>query len=358
MPRHGHWQKESVRLRSLAAAAGVSIATVSRTINGTAYVSPDLKRRVLQAIEDLDYIQNIHAGPLRPVCRKLLGLMISEPIQSSFPHLIHHFEDAAFLRGYAVLIGTVSAASRGTDVLMRQMIEQKVDGVAILTNSLDQDLVDLFLRNDIRLFCLTPHQGQPGVDVLGPDMKDAANHAVQHLAVLGHRSIAFVAAQQEDAFMEMPSSFFSLAMSKIGIQVRHESIVKDTGDGGEDLQVVQELLEHSAPTAIICASDLLALKTLRAASSMGFNVPADLSVVGYGDVCQAHYSNPPLTTIQLSQSDLAAQAVDRLCRPQPPNEPYPIRARGIDLNLLVRQSTSFPRHSRLKRKTRSIPTEA
>jgi DNA-binding LacI/PurR family transcriptional regulator len=352
MARQGRSQKEGAGIHSVAAAAGVSIATVSRTIHGTAYVSPQLKKRVLQAIEELDYIQNVHASSLRSGSPKLLGLMLSEPIQSAFPQLIHHFEDAAFLQGYAVIIGTVNANRRGTDVLIRQMIQQGVDGVAMLTHSVQQEIIDPFLRNQIRLLCLTPHPPQRDVQILGPDMNQAANHAVQHLAVLGHRDIAFVGSQLEDVFLELPASSFALAMSKIGIRVEQERIVKDSGGPAEDLEIIQQLLENSAPTAIVCASDLLALKTLRAASSRGLNVPGDLSVVGYGDVSESRFSNPPLTTIHLSQYDLATQAVELLCRPQGQKGTYRARDRGIDLSLLVRHSTSFPRHASFKRKPR------
>jgi DNA-binding LacI/PurR family transcriptional regulator len=352
MARQDRSQKEGIGIHSVAAAAKVSVATVSRTINGTAYVSPQVKKRVLQAMEELDYIPDVHVGSLPSACMKLLGLMVSEPIQSAFPQLIHYFEDAAFLQGYAALIGTVNATRRGTDVLIRQMIQQGVDGVAMLTDSAGPEIIDPFLRKHIRLVCLTPHPPQPEVEVLGPDMNDAANQAVQHLAVLGHRDIAFIGSQLEDVFLDLPVSSFVLAMSKIGIQVEQERMVKDKSDQGGDLEVIQQLLEQSPPTAIVCASDLFALKTLRVASGKDLSVPGDLSVVGYGDVSQARHSNPSLTTIRLSQNDLATQAVELLCRPRGAQGTYRARDRGIDLSLVVRDSTSFPRHAGFKRRPR------
>jgi DNA-binding LacI/PurR family transcriptional regulator len=240
-------------------------------------------------------------------------------------------------------------------VLIRQMIQQGVDGVAMLTLSADLEILDPFLRSHIRLLCLTPHPPRPEVDVLGPDRNHAANQAVQHLAVLGHRDIAFVGSQLGEDFLALPASSFELAMSKIGIHVEPDRVAGDSGGQTDDLAVIQQLLEQSPPTAIVCASDLLALKTLRVASSRRLNVPGDLSVVGYGDVSQACHSNPPLTTVRLSQSDLAKRAVELLCRPQDQKGTYRAHDRGIDLSLVVRHSTSFPSHASFKRKPRPTP---
>src|SRR5262249_24567779 len=158
--------------------------------------------------------------------------------------------------------------------------------------------VDSFLQHGIRLLLLPRSQMMPEIDLVGQDLNHAANQAVQHLAVLGHRDIVFVCGNCEDALVEMPVSAYSSAMKKIGIEVGHDRIVQDTSDDNDDLRVLQKMLEPSlAPTAIVCSSDVLALKVLKAISANGLNVPDDISVIGFGDICLARHAHPPLTTI-------------------------------------------------------------
>lgn len=347
-------RKGGIDIHSVAAAARVSTATVSRTVNGKTSVSPILKKRVWTAVAELGYIPNSHAKSLSSTHSSLLGLMISESINSCFTHLIRHFEDAAFQQGYDLLIGTVNATSRGTDVLVHHMIQRCVDGVAILTTDIEQNHIDLFLRHDIRVLLLTPDQLRQQIDTVGLDMKRAVNQAVQHLAVLGHRDIAFVHGNIEDVFLEMPSSAFSIAMKKIGVEVQHDRIVEDSRPRHDDFSVLQEMLEQpSIPTAIVCSSDIIALKMLKAVYAKGLDVPGDISIIGFGDLYPARHANPSLTTIQMSQNDLAIRAVALLCGSEIHHKEYRTRTHGIGLNLITRSSTSFPRDSTLNRKSGS-----
>ncbi|HMH11774.1 MAG TPA: LacI family DNA-binding transcriptional regulator [Edaphobacter sp.] len=352
MARQHRPGNNGIDIHSVAAAARVSTATVSRTVNGKTSVSPVLQKRVWKAVTELGYIPNSHAKSLSSTRSKRLGLMISESANSCFTHLIRHFEDAAFLQGYDLLIGTVNAISRGTNVLVRHMIQRGVDGVAILTTDIEKHFIDLFLQHDIRTLLLTSNNFGQQINAVGLDMKNAVNQAVQHLAVLGHRDIAFVHGHRDDVFLEMPPSAFSIAMSKIGIAVGHDRIIEDSCTRHDDMSILQELLEQpSLPTAIVCSSDIVALKMLKAVYAKGLDVPGDISIIGVGDLYPARHANPSLTTIQMSQSDLASSAVSSLCRSEVHQREYRAEAtRGISLNLIVRQSTSFPRNSILNRK--------
>lgn len=352
MARQHISRKGGIDIHSVAAAACVSIATVSRTVNGKASVSPSLKKRVWKAVEELGYIPNFNARSLSSVRSKFLGLIISESINSCCTYLIPHFEDAAFLQGYDLFIGTLSATSRGPDVLVRQMIQRGVEGVAILANSIEQHLIDLFLQHNIRILLLTPNQLRQQTDTIGLDLEHAVDQAVQHLAVLGHRDIAFVHGNLEDVFLETPSAAFSTAMSKIGIKIQHGRILEDSRPRHDDLSILQELLEQPLiPTAIVCSSDIIALKMLKATYAKGLDVPGDISIIGFGDLYPARHANPPLTTIEVSQGDLATCAVGLLCWSEGKHQGYRRGTAKIGLNLIVRHTTSFPRNSIFNRKS-------
>jgi LacI family transcriptional regulator len=333
-------------IHSVASAARVSTATVSRTINGKIGVSPDLRERVWKAVKELAYVQAPVARSPGGASGKLLGLMITESVFSSFPHLLQHFEEAAFLQGYDLRIGTVNATNRHMDVLARHMIERGVTGVAILAGAIEQHLIDLFLRHGIRILLLTQSRSGPQIDTICIDTTHSADQAVQHLAVLGHRDIAFAYGQREDGLLELPPAAFSIAMRKIGIEVASNRIVQDSFDGRDELGALQALLRpYTPPTAIVCSSDLVALKTLRAIEATNLRVPNDVSIVGFGDIYLARHANPPLTTVQIPQNDLATYSIDFLRGTEGRSRETRRGWGGIGTNLIVRRSTSFPRNS-------------
>lgn len=343
-------RNDRVNIYSVAAAARVSTATVSRTLNGVESVAENLKQRVWKAVEQQNYIPNYHAKSLR-LRGKLLGLILSESVQCCFPQLIQTFEDAAFLRGYDLVIGTASAACRGTENLVRHMIECGVVGVIVLTDNLEDHLTEYLLGHHVRLLHLSAKRIALHIGAKGFDLHQAAHQAVQHLAVLGHRDIAFVTGCDEDILLRMTPFAFSDAMCRIGIDVQPGRIINDAGVNHDDLTTLQDALaKPDVPTAMICSSDLLAFKALRAAIASRLNVPDDLSIIGFGDIYPAHCTIPPLTTIQISQSDLAAYAIDALCLHGNSNKREQMRRRGILLSLVVRQTTTFPRGTMLNRK--------
>jgi LacI family transcriptional regulator len=345
--------KRSINIHSVASAARVSTATVSRTLNGDNSVSPHLRQRVLKAAEELDYVRNSHAISLRSSRSKLLGLLISESICSSFIQLIRHFEDAAYLRGYDLLIGTVGTGSRGTDTLIRRMVERGADGAALLTNNVEQELVDYFARHNVRLLSLGQNREVSKQESVCLDMNIAAHQAVQHLAVLGHREIAFAHRHAPHPFLDIPASAFAAAMERIGAPIGNARIFEDSTNEIDDSTALLKWLSNSAPvTAIICSSDEMALKVLKAARDKGLDVPNQLSIIGFGDIYLARHSYPPLTTIQISLSDLAEYIVGRLSGVR--SRPIFSRAddENISLTLISRQTTSFPRFSKLHRGSR------
>ena len=346
-----HSEKTRADVHAVAAAARVSVATVSRTLNGKTSVSPTLSKRVLRAVDELGYVRNAHATSLRSACSGFLGLIISEPLIPCFVDLIHHFEDAAFLQGYDLLIGTLNTTSRGADILVRHMIQRGVDGVAILTSTLEEHFIDQFLQHNIRLL-LTPGRMKPHVNNVNLDIGYAAHLAVQHLAVLGHRNIAYVREHSENVFLEMPPGAFSIAMSKIGLEVPKHRIIESRPDRHDRFNTLQELLEQPPlPTAIVCSTDVVALKLLKAVLAEGLSVPGDMSVIGFGEIYLARHSTPPLTTVQMSKSDFAVHVINLLCVSESQRKTERAKLPRINWDVIVRQTTSFPRDSILNRKS-------
>ncbi len=146
----------AVSIRDIASRAGVSIATVSRTVNGISTVNPELARKVWQAIEEVGYLPNTQARALVSGRSHTLGLIVSEITNPFFPELVQEFEYLAVAQGYEVLIGSTNYEASRTESLMRRVLQRNVDGVAVMTFGVEEELVQKLVEREFPLSLSTP----------------------------------------------------------------------------------------------------------------------------------------------------------------------------------------------------------
>jgi DNA-binding LacI/PurR family transcriptional regulator len=336
---------EKIDIRVVAARAGVSIATVSRAINYVPTVDPTLAERVWQAVAELNYFPNTQARALVSGRSRLLGLIVSEITNPFFPELIQEFEQAAVERGYEILIASTNYERKKMESCARRMLERKVDGVAVMTFGIEEFLFDRFAADKIPVVFIDAAPERPLSSFLTVDYQAGIYEAVQHLAVLGHRKIGFIAGPLRLRSAVARQKAFSESMRSIGLEKNSDWVIEGdhTLDGGRDaMQKVLALRDR--PTAVLCSNDMTAIGVQHALFEAGLKVPDDLSLIGFDDIHLAEYTIPPLTTVRMSCKDLALRAVSRLMEHlQPdsgrPNLPHP----RIDTKLVVRQTTGLPR---------------
>jgi LacI family transcriptional regulator len=170
---------------------------------------------------------------------------------------------------------------------------------------------------------------------------------VQHLAALGHRNIAFVTGPLRLHSAHSRLSAFQRAVPECGIAVNPKWIVEGdhTMEGG--IAAAEKLLAGAQlPTAVMCSNDLTAIGVLHKAYRVGLHVPDDLSIIGFDNIHITQMTIPPLTTIQMSCFDLAREAVMAL-RAHVEQTPAPKRDYPIETQLVVRETTGFPRGTML-----------
>src|SRR5579863_5205352 len=131
----------NANIHDVAKRARVSIATVSRVVNGISTVDPDLAKRVWKAVEEVGYLPNTQARALVSGRSRILGLIVSEITNPFFPELVQEFDNLAVEQGYEVMIGSTNYDPERTETLIRRMIERKVDGVAVMTFGIEEQLV-------------------------------------------------------------------------------------------------------------------------------------------------------------------------------------------------------------------------
>jgi len=300
-------------IREIAKRAKVSTATVSRTMNRVPTVDPQLAKRVWKVVEELGYFPNSSARALVSGRSRIFGLIVSEIVNPFFPEVMQIFEETAVRHNYEILVTSTVHDPERMVTAVRRMLERRVEGVAVMTFGMEESLLsDLTLRN-IPLVFVDVGPSRPRVSNIKIDYLNGIRQAVQHLAALRHRRIAFItgplnlksAAMRRDAFVE--------SMKEIGIPAPPELIVEGshTMEGG--IEAFRRL--HGVvnpPTAIVCSNDMTAIGVMRSCYEAGVSIPDDLSVVGFDNIRLAEFVVPPLTTVEMSQAELGRLAFEAL----------------------------------------------
>jgi LacI family transcriptional regulator len=340
-------QQSAPDIRTVARHANVSIATVSRTVNGIDVVSRTTANRVWKVIESLGYSPNSQARALRVGRSRLLGLIVSEMISPFLPELIKGFERAALDHGYEVLVGSTDSDPQRVLQCVRRMLERRAEGIAMMTVGIEERLQYRSAARKLPMVFLDEGPDESGISLLKVDYGRGIRQAVQHLAVLGHRKIAFVTGPSRLGSPQSRLSAFQHSLAECGITPRADWLAQgdDSMEGG--IIAAESLLGCAEqPTAVICSNEMTAIGMLQWLYRAGINVPDDLSIIGFNDSQLAQTMIPPLTTIELSSLELSRAAVTAL-RAHVEGKMLPERSYSIETNLVVRASTDHPRGTAL-----------
>ena len=331
-------------IRDVARRAKVSTATVSRTVNQLGTVDAQLAKRVWKAIEELGYYPNRQARALVSGRSRVFGLIVSEITNPFFPEIVQTFETRAVEQRYEILLSSTIHDPKRMALAVRRMIEARVDGVAILTFGMEEDLLQHLRFRNVPLVFVDVGPKAPRVSNIRVDYAEGIRQAVQHLAALRHERIGFVTGPPELRSAVARKIAFETSMREIGLEVRPGFIVEGNHrlEGGK--LALQKLWAASTkPTALICSNDMTAIGVMREAFELGIQVPDQLSVIGFDDIRMAEFMTPPLTTIQMSQSDLASLAFTALMKEvELKNASSEGTEYSLKTRLVLRKSTTFP----------------
>ncbi len=331
-------------IRAVAAVARVSIATVSRTMNGSPLVSERLTKRVWQAIKQLNYLPNTHARTLVSGRSRILGIIVENISNPFFPELIQNFEEIAVAHGYEILVSSTNSDPAVLAACARRMLERKVDGVAVMTFGEEEPVLDQLTHRGVPIVLAEFKVDDPKASTILLDYSTGIHQAIGHLVDLGHHAIAFLAGPHSLHSAITRENDFRAAVQSFGLQLQKKWVIEcdHTLKGG--VTGFEQLSKLAArPTAVVCSNDMTAIGVLRAAYMQGLRVPHDLSVVGLDDIAFAEYTLPPLTTIRLSRTDLARAAFNALCNQLENADNARLQREFlVSTSLVVRDSTAAP----------------
>jgi DNA-binding LacI/PurR family transcriptional regulator len=304
-----------MNIKEVAKLAKVSTATVSRTINGSNKVSARTAERVQKAIKELNFYPNTHARTLVSGRSRMLGLIISDITNPFFPELVKHFEDQAVQKGLEVIIANTDYKPKRMTECIRRMLERKVDGAAIMTSEADPAMLAELTRRNIPTVFMDTGKNTANSANISIDYGQGIQEALQHLFSLNHRRIAFISGPLSLQSARGRQDAFIAGMNARGIDVPPEYVEKGDHRIEGGIFAMRNLLRlPQPPTAIIASNDLTAIGALGPIRDAGLEVPRCMSLIGFDDISFAHLTQPPLTTIRLSRSQLAITALAALER--------------------------------------------
>jgi DNA-binding LacI/PurR family transcriptional regulator len=335
-----------VDIRTVAQRAGVSIATVSRVMNKVSSVDVRLAARVVKAAKELNYTPNTQARALVSGRSRLIGLIVSEITNPFFPELIQAFEAAAVERGYEILIGSTNYSSERMTQCVRRMVERKVEGVAVMTFGMDEDLLQELAGRGIPVVSVGSTRKLESATSIEIDYRKGIREAVQHLAVMGHRDISFITGPPHLHAANLRQAAYVASMAEIGIKVPASSMIEGdhTMEGG--FAAALQLFDRAhLPTAVLCSNDMTAIGVLHAVSTRGLRVPDDISIIGFDDIHMAQFTVPPLTSVRMAGTDLAIAACNALpLTPCSNPRTIPKEHLLVPTKLTVRQTSGYVRN--------------
>ena len=290
-----------VTLKQISEMAQVSPATASRVLNDYPNVSSEIRRRVLDAVQETGYRPNPAARSLARGKSQVFGLIIPKSARNLFTdpyfaRLIEGVAEACKEYDYVlslIVFHTIEDESRIVSRILRQ---QSLDGVIVTATQSDDSAVNQLLDANIP-FVLVGRQKNQNVSFVDSDNHAGAYMAVTHLASLGYQRIATITGPLNNLAAVQRKQGYLQALRDRGLSIEEALIGNGNFTETSGYVATQSLLPHK-PDAIFAASDTMALGAIRALTKAGLSVPQDIAIVGYDDLPPALAASPPLTTIR------------------------------------------------------------
>jgi LacI family transcriptional regulator len=328
-------------LMDVAQQAGVSPATVSRVLNGTAPVSDDVRTRVLNATARLHY-EHIPRST-KTTLSNAVALLIPDILNPFFAEIVRGVQDESADEFMPLLLDTAEDTQREQQYF-HLLTTLPICGVIVCGSRIAaEDLVTAVSGQKTPIVVINRSIRHPNVASLVVDFQSATYRAIGHLLNLNHTRIAYLAGPGTSEPSVARRRGVETALAEANLHLRPELCPTSfpSVDGGfQAMSAVLALPAAERPTAVIAYNDMMALGALHAIRAYHFRVPEDISVIGIDDIAMAAHTNPPLTTIaqpKYRMGRMALKTLRRMIQGQPPpEEGYTL----MESPLIVRESTA------------------
>ncbi|MEW6704136.1 MAG: LacI family DNA-binding transcriptional regulator [Pseudomonadota bacterium] len=324
-------------IRDVARIAGVSVATVSRALNGHENVTPETKARILAVAKELRFAPSGAARSLITRRNQAIGAVLPDLHGEYFSELIRGIDLAARAHDLYLLVSSSHGDSKAAANALHAM-RGRVDGLLVLWPGLDAEGLDADLSRDTPTVLINTHSRKTSLPSLAVDNHGGAMAMVQHLVSLGHKRIAFITGPDNNYEARERLRGSQEAAAEAGVQL--QVIPGDFNEASGHAAGRRIAQQHERPTAVFAGNDMMAIGCLSALSEAGLRVPQDISLAGFDDIPIARYITPSLTTVRARIADLGQLALERLVAEIEGNTRQAVLRQTLGVDLIVRHSTA------------------
>jgi LacI family transcriptional regulator len=331
----------AVTIKDVARKAKVSVATVSRALNGHANVTEETRKHVLGVAAELQFIPSEAARTLISRRTHTVGALLPDLHGEYFSELIRGIDLAARARGLHLLVSSSHGDATEAAAALRAM-NGRVDGLLVMSPHANADFMWGNVAAGLPAVLMNTRVADGKHSSFAVDNYGGAFAMVKHLVDRGHRHIAFVAGPDSNFEAQERLRGYRAALQELlpdsSSQVLQGDFTQESGwrVGNQIAALTQR------PSAIFASNDMMAIGCLSALNEAGLRVPHDVALAGFDDIPMSRYVNPPLTTVRARITELGALALDKLAASIEEPERAEVQHVSLRADLIVRQSTAVP----------------
>lgn len=325
-------------IRDVAAAAGVSPATVSRVLNQRVEVGSDLRERVLAAVTELGYRPNGPARSLRKRATTVLGIIITDVQNPFFTSMVRGIEDAAQRVGYSVVLANSDEDQDKQQRYLEVAAAEQMAGVVLAPARQSSKGLDTVVGQGIPVVTVDRRLRGEQVDSVMVNNHKAAHDATKHLIERGRRRIGIVTGPLDTTTGARRLAGYKAALKEAGLPLDEDLVAKADFRLEGGYEATRKLLRHASPDALFASNNLMTMGALQALAEDGVDIPSDIAVVGFDDLSWATALRPPLTAVRQPTYEIGQQATELLLQ-RIGGDVSPPRDIVLPANLIVRGST-------------------
>jgi DNA-binding LacI/PurR family transcriptional regulator len=327
-----------MNLEDVAKRAGVGSATVSRVLNGHPGVKSSTRAKVLRAVEQLKYKPNLHARTLAGGRSRVLGIVMANLYNPFFADIYHAIETNALQRGYETLLANSSHDVQLLKASVHRLLGQQVAGLGVFPE-MEPAILEELREAQIPVVLFDAGEAPDSFTNIHFDHRKGMRMLLDLLHALGHRRITYISAPLFVRPTETRRLEFLETTAHYGAEGHVVVPSQDGFAGGRE--ATRELLRTgSAPTAILCVNDWVAVGVIRELRNQGLSVPGDVSVTGFDNITMSEFCCPSLTTIHIPRAEIGRLVVAGLVPDASDSPPAP-RHIYLDPELVLRESTGI-----------------
>ncbi len=306
----------NVTIYDVAREASVSMATVSRVVNGNPNVKPTTRKKVLEAIERLGYRPNAVARGLASKKTTTVGVIIPDISSIFYAELARGIEDIATMYKYNIILSNSDQNKDKELHLFNTMLGKQVDGIVFMSGNITEDHVHEFERSPAPVVLAASIETGESIPSVAIDYKQAAYDAVTMLVEKGHTKIGYVSGPMLEPVNAVKKlAGYRQALEEANLEFIEELVVEGDYTYDSGMEAYEKLMENSKDiTAIFVATDEMALGVIHGAQDNGVSIPEQLEVVGFDNTRLATMVRPTLTTVLQPMYDIGAVAMRLLTK--------------------------------------------